>query len=54
MILQYFQRLIAHDKMLVQGTLQDFLVGRAIHVKARRNHMYEDAYSELATAGNWD
>ena len=29
--------------------MQDFLLGPSISVKARRDHLYEDAFSELAS-----
>ena len=46
--LQFFHQLVAHDKKIVQGHLQDFLLGPGLHVTARRNHIYQDAFSELA------
>lgn len=46
--LQFFRELVAHDKGTVQGHLQDFLLGPGLHVTARRNYIYQDAFSELA------
>ena len=53
---QFFQELVIHQRRELQGHLQDFLIGPAKHVTARRNHIYEDAFSELAhDAGTcWD
>ena len=45
---QFFTRLVASNRTTTQGRLQDFLVGPSIHVTARRDHIYEDAFSELA------
>lgn len=45
---QFFHQLVAHDKKMVQGHLQDFLLGPGLHVTARRSHIYQDAFSELA------
>jgi len=45
---KFFRELVAHDKGTVQGHLQDFLLGPGLHVTARRNYIYQDAFSELA------
>ena len=45
---QFFTRLVASNRTNAQGRYQDFLLGPSIHVTARRDHIYEDAFSELA------
>ena len=45
---QYFTKLVASNRQTTQGQLQDFLMGPSIHVSARRDHIYEDAFAELA------
>lgn len=45
---QYFTKLVASNRHTTQGQLQDFLMGPSIHVSARRDHIYEDAFAELA------
>ena len=36
------------SKRSIQGNLQDFLIGPSLRVTARRNHIYEDAFSDLS------
>ena len=38
--------------MSSQGHLQDFMMGPALHITARRTHLYEDAFSKLSMEGN--
>ena len=45
---QFFTKLVASNRTNAQGRYQDFLLGPSIHVTARRDHIYEDAFSELA------
>ena len=45
---QFFTRLVASNRTNAQGQYQDFLLGPSIHVTARRDHIYEDAFAELA------
>jgi hypothetical protein len=45
---RFFRTLIAHDRGHVQGRHQDFLMGPSISLTIRRDHVYEDAFSELA------
>ena len=45
---QFFTRLVASNRRATQGQLQDFLLGPSIYVTARRDHIYEDAFAELA------
>ncbi len=45
---QFFQQLVSHDRRAVQGQLQDFLMGPGLHLTARRNYIYEDAFAKLA------
>ena len=49
-LLQFFYRLVFDSRQNVQGTMQDFLLGPSISVTARRTHLYEDAFSVLASA----
>ena len=38
--------------MSSQGHLQDFMMGPALHITARRTHLYEDAFAKLSMEGN--
>lgn len=56
---QFFRTLIAHDRAHVQGRHQDFLMGPRISLTIRRDHVYEDAFTELARdagkrEGGWE
>ena len=45
---KFFTSLIVYDHSSSQGQQQEFLMGPSLHVKARRDHLYEDAFAELA------
>lgn len=45
---KFFSSLIIQDRMASQGRQQDFLIGPSINLTVRRNHVYEDAFSDLA------
>ena len=36
------------SKRSIRGHLQEFLIGPSLQVQARRNHIYEDAFSDLS------
>lgn len=41
------QRLIASDKIKVQGEYQGYLQGPSIQIAVRRTHIYEDSFDKL-------
>lgn len=45
---RFFHTLVAHDRDLQQGLHQDFLLGPSLSLTIRRDHVYEDAFAELA------
>ncbi len=51
---QFFRTLVDHNCFTVQGAHQDFLLGPSIPLTIRRDHVYEDAFSQLAKdTGQW-
>jgi len=51
---KFFQKLVIHDRTKEQGQYQDFLLGPSLSITVRRDHVYEDAFSELARgASKW-
>lgn len=51
---RFFRGLVTHDRTGVQGRYQDFLMGPSLSLTVRREHVYEDAFAELARdAGEW-
>lgn len=45
---RFFRTLVVHDRTSVQGRHQDFLLGPSLSLTIRRDHVYEDAFAELA------
>ena len=45
---KFFWTLVSHDRSSVQGHLQEFLLGPSHSLTIRREHVYEDAFAELA------
>ncbi len=45
---KFFRSLVQHDHEAAQGPLQDFLMGPSLSLTVRRDHVYEDAFAELA------
>ncbi len=45
---QFFRTLIVHNRTSVQGRYQEFLMGPSLSLTIRRDHVYEDAFAELA------
>jgi hypothetical protein len=45
---RFFRTLVMQSKRSIRGHLQDFLIGPSLQVQARRNHIYEDAFSDLS------
>lgn len=45
---RFLRALITHDRTSVQGRYQDFLMGPSLSLTIRRDHVYEDAFAELA------
>lgn len=51
---QFFRTLVMDDRASVQGHYQDFLLGPSLSLTIRRDHVYQDAFAELARdAGQW-
>lgn len=47
-IFQFFRSLVVQSKRSIRGHLQEFLMGPSLQVTARRDHIYEDAFSDLS------
>ncbi|CAI8019715.1 Ubiquitin-protein ligase E3C [Geodia barretti] len=45
---RFFRSLVMQSKRSIRGHLQEFLIGPSLQVQARRNHIYEDAFSDLS------
>ena len=45
---KFFSSLVIQDRSSSQGRHQEFLMGPSINLSVRRNHVYEDAFAELA------
>ena len=45
---KFFNSLVMLDRRQVQGQYQAFLQGRSFNITIRREHVYEDAFAELA------
>lgn len=45
---KFFRTLVTHDRTGVQGQYQEFLMGPSHALTIRRDHVYEDAFAELA------